>query len=414
MTQRPAATAAVVTTRPTFDLVPDPCGSCHALFDPADTTAPWTSSDARASYEGAARITFSATDGGKIGVATTFHKLDGAPAARGDVAVITEAGAHSIEFWSVDQNGNEETPHKSASFTTTTDTVAPVTTSDAKAAYEGPAMITLSAIDASTMGVRSTHYTLNGGSMMSGAAISIAPPATGTDTYTLEFWSDDYSGNAETPNTATFTVTRDVTPPVTTCDAVGGSTYIGGQTFTLSASDGNGTGVAGTWYQLDGGAWTKSTSIPVAAPSSGTAPHTISWYSRDVAGNQEATSSVSFSISAGASPASPVLTPVPDVSFDYDNDPPPTLTLLWTSVIAPDGDPCRYEIELISQYPYSGPLNWASATVVPVSGTSYTAPFYGAFHYWRVTAIDSLHSGLRSAPSVVDAFTVFDGYGPYY
>ena len=109
-----------------------------------------------------------------------------------------------------------------------------------------------------------------------------------------------------------------------------------------------------------------------------------------------------------------MLTPVQDVSFDYDNEPPPTLTLAWTSVTAPDGDPCSYEIELVSQYPYSSLPDWASATVIPVSGTSYTSQFYGGFKYWRVTAIDSVHPGLVSSPSAVDSFTVFDGYGPYY
>ena len=285
-----------------FDLIPDPCGSCHALYNPADTVAPVTTSDALTVYTGAARIAFSATDRGKIGVATTFYRIDYGSTVRGDVAVVSTPGQHTIEFWSVDQNGNEETPHKSAAFITTDDSTPPYTTSDAKAAYEGPARITLVAGDASTMGVRGTFYTLNGGPAVEGSSISIAPPVTGTATYSLGFWSEDYSGNVEATNTKTFTVVADVTPPTTTCDAVDGRAYIGGQTFTLTAGDGNGTGVAGTWYKLDAGTWVKATSIPVAAPSTGTASHTLTWYSRDNAGNQETAQARSFTITAGAEP----------------------------------------------------------------------------------------------------------------
>ena len=109
-----------------------------------------------------------------------------------------------------------------------------------------------------------------------------------------------------------------------------------------------------------------------------------------------------------------MVVPQADVSFDYYTEPPPTLTLQWTSVTAPDGDPCTYQIELVSQYPYSSLPNWAGATVIPVSGTNYTAEFWGGFKHWRVKAIDSVHPGLVSLPSAADSFTVFDGEGPYY
>ncbi len=56
------------------------------------------------------------------------------------------------------------------------------------------------------MGVRGTFYTLNGGPAVEGSSISIAPPATGTATYSLGFWSEDYSGNVEATNMKTFTV----------------------------------------------------------------------------------------------------------------------------------------------------------------------------------------------------------------
>ena len=94
------------------------------------------------------------------------------------------------------------------------------------------------------------------------------------------------------------TTGSDTIAPVTTCDAVNGATYNGDQTFTLSASDAD-SGVESTWWQLDGGAWNVGTSIQVTAPPSGTDSHTISWYSRDNATNQETTQSVTFDVIAG-------------------------------------------------------------------------------------------------------------------
>ena len=43
---------------------------------------------------------------------------------------------------------------------------------------------------------------------------------------------------------------------------------------------------------------TRGTSISIAAPASGSASHTISWYSVDLAGNQEATKLATFTVAA--------------------------------------------------------------------------------------------------------------------
>ena len=81
---------------------------------------------------------------------------------------------------------------------------------------------------------------------------------------------------------------------------------------------------------------------------------------------------------------------------------------------APDGDPCTYQLELVSQYPYSSLPNWAGATVIPMTATSYTAPFAGGSTTGGSRRSTLAHPGLVSPPSAVDSFTVFDGYGPYY
>jgi hypothetical protein len=95
---------------------------------------------------------------------------------------------------------------------------------------------------------------------------------------------------------ATLTV-LDVTAPVTTASlappAVNG--WYVHPTVTLSATDTGGSGVDQTKYRLDGGAL-QTYGAPFAA--SGDGSHTLEYFSVDVAGNVEATKTLSFRIDA--------------------------------------------------------------------------------------------------------------------
>jgi len=95
---------------------------------------------------------------------------------------------------------------------------------------------------------------------------------------------------------------------------VGGSTYTGPQTFTLSPTDGGGSGVASTWWQLDGtgGTWTSGVTVSVPAPASGTESHTLYWYTRDNATNQESFKSVAFDVGAGTASIETTAFPLTD------------------------------------------------------------------------------------------------------
>jgi hypothetical protein len=84
---------------------------------PADTTPPVTKSDAEASYVSAATVHLTATDAGGSGVAHTYYKLDGGTQTEGSSVVVAATGTHTIEYWSVDGDGNIESPHKTATFT---------------------------------------------------------------------------------------------------------------------------------------------------------------------------------------------------------------------------------------------------------------------------------------------------------
>ena len=83
-----------------------------------DTTAPVTTSDAKATYVSSAAIKLTAADNaGGSGVAATYYKLDGGAQVTGTSIATTVLGSHTIEFWSADVAGNIETPHKTAAFT---------------------------------------------------------------------------------------------------------------------------------------------------------------------------------------------------------------------------------------------------------------------------------------------------------
>ncbi|MHB8705315.1 MAG: OmpL47-type beta-barrel domain-containing protein, partial [Coriobacteriia bacterium] len=120
---------------------------------------------------------------------------------------------------------------------------------------------------------------------------------TALGSHTIEFWSVDVAGNAETHKTVSFTITApvvlDTTAPVTTSDAK--TTYVSSATVKLTATDA-GSGVAATYYKLDGGAQTSGTTVSVTALGS----HTIEFWSVDVAGNAETHKTVSFTITAPA------------------------------------------------------------------------------------------------------------------
>jgi hypothetical protein len=82
------------------------------------------------------------------------------------------------------------------------------------------------------------------------------------------------------------------TSTISLSGTVDGSVYSSAVKVTLSASDASpGSGISATYYQLDGGAvQTYSAAFMVTA----TGEHVIAYYSRDVAGNYEATKSKTF------------------------------------------------------------------------------------------------------------------------
>jgi len=269
---------------------------------PVDSTPPVTTSDAKTTYVSTATIKLTATDTGGSGVAATYYRLDGGLQTSGTTVVVSSLGAHTLEFWSVDVKGNTEL-HKTAAFTITAppDTTPPVTTSDAKATYVATATIKLTATDASSA-VTATYYKLDGGAQVAGTSITVNT----VGAHTLEFWSVDAKGNIEMPHkTASFSITAapDLTAPATTSDAI--AQYTSTATIKLTATDTGGSGVAGTYYRLDGGAQVTGTTVTVSTIGF----HTLEFWSADKSGNIETPhKTVSFSVVAPPDLTAPVTT----------------------------------------------------------------------------------------------------------
>jgi hypothetical protein len=189
-----------------FTVPQNNCLNCHATYT-SDTTPPETFTDAQSIYEGGAKFRFQIMDNGKVGIGTTFYKLDNDSVTAGSGITLNSPGRHTVEFWSVDQAGNVESPTKTVSFQIFSDTTPPITTSNANAGgtYFQGALITLTATDNSPTGVKYTYYKVNDGPTQTGQYVSI-PALQGTFNYKLTFWSEDFGYNFESENTVNFTV----------------------------------------------------------------------------------------------------------------------------------------------------------------------------------------------------------------
>ena len=184
------------------------------------------------------------------------------------------------------------------------DKVAPVTTVHGADAlwHAKPVTLSFTAVDnAGGSGVVQTQYSLDGGPWTKATSLTVAAPATHADdgVHAVRYRSIDYAGNVEKAQSCTVKI--DTTPPVTTVSGTIGRWCDTPVTLTFRATD-SGSGVAGTQVRLDGGPWTKATTItvPAAADHADDGVHTIAYRSTDQVGNVEQTRSCSVMIDTSA------------------------------------------------------------------------------------------------------------------
>jgi hypothetical protein len=196
-----------------------------------------------------------------------------------------------------------------AAVVTTPNPTLPVTVANDK-------VVTLSATDSASPGTSTTtFFKIDSGAYSTYAAgngtVPNVPIFATLGTHTLSYYSVDGNGT-EVANTGNVIIT-DSLPPLTWAVSTGSwPTFDGSASFNLVSTDNFfdytsgygitsiGSGVASTFYSLDGGAWTSGTAISTSVVGT----HTVLFYSKDVAGNQESNESATFYVKDNTPPVS--------------------------------------------------------------------------------------------------------------
>src|SRR3712207_3478284 len=204
------------------------------------------------------------------GVAKTYYTLDGsdpmdaANTGRKEYSAAakpTLSDGERIRYASEDNVGNVEAAKTSAA--AKVDTTKPVTTDDVPADWRGGAItVTLTATDPNGSGVADTYYTPDGSDPADAAnaerrEYSAAAKPTLGDGQRIRYASVDEVGSVEAAKTSAAAKV-DTADPVTT-DDVPATFRSGPVTVTLTATDTDGSGVAKTYYTLDGSDPTDAT-----------------------------------------------------------------------------------------------------------------------------------------------------------
>ncbi|MEI6501911.1 MAG: hypothetical protein WCP21_12895, partial [Armatimonadota bacterium] len=207
---------------------------------------------------------------------------------------------YSRKFRASEYTGADYDPNLNVDYTL--DAVAPVTTAPGLQASStsgwrtGDQSVTLSATDGNGSpggnspgaGVAHTYYKLPGGSQ---TTYTEAFTVAGQGQHSVEYWSVDAASPSNSETHHTGWVNIDTTAPTSTATGLQATNCTGwqitNQSVTLIANDPNnganpGSGVAATYYKLDGGSQTPYSG---ALTVSGVGQHTLEYWAADVAGN---------------------------------------------------------------------------------------------------------------------------------
>ena len=165
--------------------------------------------------------------------------------------------------------------------------------------FVSPVFVTLTAMD-DRSGVDDIRYRIDAGPWRSYVG-RLAIDMQGL--HTLDYYSRDLAGNDESPQG--LSVSIDSWPPATSLLVNGappepGTLYPAGSIVEFQSTDG-GSGVAATFYRIDGGKWQVW-----SGGFSLTEAHVVDYYSTDLAGNAEETHQFLLQIGASAPPTTQV------------------------------------------------------------------------------------------------------------
>ena len=267
-------------------------GACTVNID---TSAPTTSAlglqaDNHSGWQNTAQtVTLSGNDGSGSGVSGTSYNLNGGTTQSYTAPFqVSTSGSTAVSYWSVDNAGNSETPNLGY---VNIDTTPPTVTDNADTAWHNSdVVVQLTPVDTGGSGVAYAQFRLQGSQTWLTAtnnAFTVPAPADHSNdgSHTYQYEALDNAGNVSTIDSCTVNI--DTAPPQTTTSDLQTSDDSGWQTTSqvvhLTASDA-GSGVADTYYALDGG--TRQTySGPFTV--TGSRSHRIVYWSVDTLGNIE-------------------------------------------------------------------------------------------------------------------------------
>jgi outer membrane protein assembly factor BamB len=319
-----------------------------------DVSAPVTQiSTGSGFYASPTEVTLTATDSAS-GVANTFYQYAFGPTQTySGPFTATGDGPQSVVFWSADSAGHVENQH---SVTLWLDGSAPSTAiAISGTASNGwrntPVQITLSPTDARS-GVAASYYTVDGGPTQ-----TYSGPFTvdGSAVHQVSYWSVDNVGNTEVQKSTEVKIDKDAPTTASSLSGTLGNNdyYKGSVQVTLTATD-NLSGVASsaTSYTIDNSIWTTYPGSPITVSGNGT--HTMSFSSKDIAGNFSAQTTITIKIDAAVPVTQATLAGTQGNGGWYTNEPQVTLSATDT----PSGvETTFYTIDGGSQQTYSAPFN---------------------------------------------------------
>jgi hypothetical protein len=326
-------------------------------------------------YTGPVSVTLAATDPNYPSSAlTTTYSLDGGSTLNytaGQPIAISGDGTHTLTYQSQDPAGAIET---TKTLTVPIDSTPPTTTATLSGqtgsggAYITQATVTLTTTDA-TSGVATTSYSLDGAAVQPYTAPFTV---TGVQAHTLSYFSVDKAGNAETPKILNFTVANPpppaATPPTTVATPSGSKGtagwYTGPVSVTLAATDPNYPASAlTTTYKVDGGN-TQTYTAGQAIAIKGDGTHTLTYQSKDPAGNTETTKTLTVSIDT--TPPTTKATLSGQTGSGGAHIAPVTVTLTATDSTSGVAT-TSYSLDGAAAQPYTAPLTVSAAGAHTVS-----------------------------------------------
>lgn len=267
------------------------------LGAPSTQASVSAASNANGWYQDPAQVSLSASDGSS-GVADTYYTINGgATQTYATPFSVSGGGSHVVNYWSVDAVGNAEPQH---TLTVNIDATAPNTqlattgTAGTNGWYRSSVLVSLTPLDDHS-GVASTFYSVDGGAAQAYAG---SFTVSGNGQHEVSFWSVDKVGNTEARRSVNVKI--DITSPTTqnaVNGTVGNSVYFRSAVqMSLTAAD-DLSGVAATYYRIDGGA-TQTYTSPFTISGDGT--HAVDFWSVDAAGNNTNTYTSMIRIDATA------------------------------------------------------------------------------------------------------------------